>query len=48
VGHLIPEAHGHAELAEWPEGLRELKGGLYELKVHSLPFTAVPDWLGEL
>ena len=50
VGHLIPEgpAHGHAELAEWPEGLRELKGELYELKVHSSRLTAVPDWLSEL
>jgi len=30
VGHLIPEgpAHRQAELAEWPEGLRELKGEL--------------------
>ncbi len=48
VGHLIPDPHGHAELAEWPEGLRELKGELYELKVHSSRLTAIPDWLGEL
>ena len=51
VGHLLPAGHpcpGGAELAEMPEGLRELQGEMEELTVQSSRLAAVPEWVGDL
>ena len=42
------DEEGEAQLAELPEGLRELAGEVRELVVRSSRLAVVPGWVGEL